>query len=293
MTWYSGLEAICRPDVPLREHTWYKLGGPARWFFEPRDDAEVAAVVARCREHGVKWRVLGLGANVLVSDRGFDGAVVRLTGAHFEEFRLDDPTVLANAGVDFTKLVRRACGRGLGGLENLAGIPGTLGGIVRMNAGGRYGEVCQFVRAVRVLEADGRIVVRPADAVGFAYRRTNLAGCVVLGATLELEPGEPAALLARYREIWNNKYETQPPVSERTAGCVFKNPPGRSAGALLDQAGLKGARRGAAEISPKHANFIVAHAGASAQDVLDLIALARERVWQHAGIDLQPEVELW
>lgn len=293
MIWYSGLEAICRPDVPLREHTWYKLGGPARWFFEPRDDAEVAAVVARCRDHGIPWRVLGLGANVLVSDRGFDGAVLRLTGAHFEEMRFDDPTVLANAGVDFNKLVRRACGRGLSGLENLAGIPGTLGGIVRMNAGGRYGEVCQYVRAVRVLENDGRIDVRPADAVGFAYRKTNLAGCVVLGATLALEPGEPAALLARYREIWNNKYDTQPPVSERTAGCVFKNPPGRSAGALLDQAGLKGATRGGAEISPKHANFIVAHAGATAQDVLDLIALARERVWQHAGIELQTEVEIW
>jgi len=144
-----------------------------------------------------------------------------------------------------------------------------------------------------VLEADGRIAVRPAEAVGFGYRKTNLAGCVVLGATLGLEPGEPAALLARYREIWNNKYDTQPPVSERTAGCVFKNPPGRSAGALLDQAGLKGVRRGAAEISPKHANFIVAHAGATAQDVLDLIALARERVWQHAGIELQTEVEIW
>ncbi|QOJ14807.1 MAG: UDP-N-acetylmuramate dehydrogenase [Planctomycetia bacterium] len=293
MSWCSGLEAICRPEVPLRDFTWYRLGGPARWFVTPRDESELSDALARCKAAGVPWRVLGRGANVLVRDSGFDGAVISLRPPCFDEFAIDGEQATIGAGADFTKVVTRTIRAGLAGLEALAGIPGTMGGIIRMNAGGRHGEIAAFVRDVRVLDADGAIRTLSREQVGFTYRHTNLDGCVVLGATLALSRGDSESLTARFRDIWNQKYQTQPPVSDRSAGCVFKNPPGQSAGALVDQAGLKGRQVGGATISPKHANFIVVDDSATAQHVLDLAALAQEAVFERFGVRLEREIEVW
>ena len=293
MIWCDDLAAICQRDVPLREHTWYGLGGPARWFLSPRDTAELGQVLAHCRTHGVPWRVLGHGANVLVRDAGFDGAVIRLTGPAWEAIQIDGQRVRVAAGASFPTLVKRTVEQGLGGLENLAGIPGTLGGAVRMNAGGKYGNIGQYVQGVRVLAPDGDEQARTAAEMHFGYRSSRLDGGVVLETILELTAGEPDALLARFREVWQEKHASQPAVSAKSAGCVFKNPPGQAAGALIDRAGLKGQRRGGAEISTRHANFIVAYAGATAQDVLDLIALAKDRVHENAGIELELEIEVW
>jgi UDP-N-acetylmuramate dehydrogenase len=304
MTWSSGLEAICQADVPLRERTWYGLGGAARWFLTPRDEDELATVLRRCSEHGIRWRVLGRGANVLIRDHGFDGAVIHLAGPAWETVRYEPPTVPADsgverclvhaaAGVDFPRLVRDTIERGLVGLENLAGIPGTVGGAVRMNAGGRHGCLAQYLREARLAAPDGQVRVCPLAELDFGYRSSSVEGCIVTAATFELATGDRAAALERFRRIWNDKYAAQPPLSARSAGCVFKNPPGQPAGKLIDQAGLKGRRCGGAEISSRHANFILAHPGATAQDVLDLITLARERVRDTAGVELELEVEVW
>lgn len=293
MNWLSGLEEICRPDARLCEHTWYGLGGPARWLLTPRDEEELAVVLRRCVEHNVAWRLLGQGANVLVRDQGIDGAVIKLAGPTWERVRFDDPRVHAAAGVDFTSLVKETVQRGLVGLEKLAGIPGTVGGAIRMNAGGRYGSIGQYVRDVRLMGPDGRVRLRTAEELGFEYRSSKLDGGVVTAATFELTPGDPHAALERFSRIWNEKHASQPAVSAKSAGCVFKNPAGHAAGALIDQAGLKGHRRGGAEISTRHANFIVAHAGAKAQDVVDLIVLAKDRVRSETGIELELEVEIW
>lgn len=293
MPWFSDCAAICRRDVALREFTWYRLGGPARWLVTPRGEAELAAVVAACREEGIAWRVLGLGANVLVRDQGFDGAVIRLQGEAWEQVEMGEGPGRIGAGADFVQLVKSSVAHGLAGLERLAGIPGTMGGVIRMNAGGRHGCIADFVRRVRVLGPDGQVRDRSSQDVGFAYRHSRLDGCIVLSAELELQPGDPAELAERHRAIWNEKYLTQPPLAQRSSGCVFKNPPGQAAGRLVDQAGLKGVTCGGAQISPKHANFVVASAGATAQNVLDLIALAKDRVWNQAGVELQLEVEIW
>ncbi len=293
MSWYSGWEAICRPNVPLREHTWYGLGGPARWFFTPRSEEELAALLARCRDAGIAWRILGRGANVLVRDSGFDGAVIHFTGDAWEQTTYDESAVRAAAGVDFTQLVRHSVERGLGGLENLAGIPGSVGGIIRMNAGGKYGNIGAYVQSVRLMSPAGMIAERPAAQMGFTYRHSNVGENIVLAATLHLPPGDRDELRARFRQIWTEKAGSQPPVSARSAGCIFQNPPGKAAGQLIDAAGLKGARRGGAEISTKHANFILAYPEATAQDVLDLVALARDSVQAQFGIELQLEVEVW
>lgn len=293
MSWCSDFEEIVRAEVPLRTYTWYQLGGPARWFCVPRDERELAAVLRRIREDRIPWRVLGGGANVVVRDEGFDGVVIHLRGPVFEKVEFVDEVVYTGAGADLPKLTRATIKRGLVGLEALAGIPGTVGGAVRMNAGGRHGEIGGLVREVRVLEPNGEIVARRAAEVGFAYRRTNLDGCVVLGVRLGLQREDAEWALERHRQIWNEKHENQPSIAARSSGCIFKNPPGQSAGRLLDEAGLKGVRVGGAEISTRHANFIVAGDDATADDVLKLIQLAKERVREARGVELQPEVDIW
>lgn len=293
MDCFADFEEICRTNVPLRDLTWYRLGGPARWLLTPRHEAELAAVLRRCRAHGVPWLVLGHGANVLVRDAGVAAAVIRLTGPAWEQVNWEDATVTAAAGADFPRLVKRSVERGLVGLENLAGIPGTVGGIVRMNAGGKYGDIARYTRAVRVMDETGQVATLTADEVGFAYRHTRLAGRIALAATFALERGDRDAAIQRFQTIWKEKSATQAALGDRSAGCVFKNPPGDYAGRLLDALGLKGTRIGGAEICPRHANFILAHPGATAQNVLDLIAHARQRVRDAFGIDLELEVEIW
>lgn len=295
MPWWSGFEPIVRTDAALADLTWYQLGGPARWLVAPRDAAELARVMSAIRGAGVAWRVLGKGANVLVRDGGFDGAVIVLSAESWSgvEFDFANHAVEAGAGIDFNKLSKKVLARGLGGLERLAGIPGSFGGIIRMNAGGKYGSISEFVEWVRVLTPTGEIVDRPAAAVGFSYRHTQLDDHIVLAARCRFSPEPREALEARNREIWNEKYATQPAVSQRSSGCIFKNPPNEKAGRLIDEAGLKGVRVGGAEISQRHANFIVAGAGTTAQNVLDLIAIAQDRVRERTGISLELEVEVW
>lgn len=291
MNWFSGLEGVCRLDVPLAEHTWYGLGGPARWFFTPHTEDELGAVLQRCAQHAIPWRVLGRGANVLVRDQGFPGAVIKLA---WDLTDLNDPqAVRAAAGTDFTSLVKATVERGYGGLEHLAGIPGSVGGIIRMNAGGKYGYVAQYVRAVQLMTPEAQVLTRRPEELGLGYRSSQLNGAVVIAATFRLEPGDREAIRARFQEIWREKHAAQPSVSAKSAGCIFKNPPGHAAGKLIDEAGLKGHRCGGAEISTKHANFIVAYPGATAQDVLNLIEVAKERVLRSAGVELELEVEIW
>jgi UDP-N-acetylmuramate dehydrogenase len=293
MSWFNGLEAICRTDVPLAEHTWYGLGGTVRWLCTPRGEKELALLLQRCQAAEIPWRILGRGANVLVRDEGFDGAVIKLSEPVWDQVRFDGPLVHAGAGADLPRLVREALDHELVGLENLTGIPGTLGGAIRMNAGGRHGCISEYIRAVRLMTADGHAATHPVAELAFGYRTSNIGRRVIIAATLELQPGERDIAMTRYRQIWNEKYSSQPPVSARSAGCVFKNPPGQAAGQLIDQAGLKGTRRGGAEISPRHANFILAHPGARATDVLDLISLAQQRVHSATGIALELEIEVW
>lgn len=293
MPWYNDCKATIQTDVPLGPKTWYQLGGAARWFCEPRSVDELAELIQVCRTHQIVWRVLGHGANVLVSDAGIDGLVIQLTDEAFTATAWRENTVQLGAGADFQRICKQAGIRGLAGLERLAGIPGTTGGITRMNAGGKYGYVSEFVQRVDFLTAEGRRETRSAAECEFAYRRSNLADGIVLSVDLAFESGDATALRAEYQRIWKEKHAEQPPMSLRSAGCIFKNPPDHAAGKLIDQCGLKGFRIGGAEISPRHANFILAHPDATASDVITLAAHAKERVQTQFGIELEFEVEIW
>jgi UDP-N-acetylmuramate dehydrogenase len=293
MPWCDGLEPICRTDAPLAPLTWYGLGGAARWLVTPRDEPELAEALRRVVDAKLPWRVLGRGANVLVRDEGFDGVVIRLDGPAWEHVAFSDTIVTAAAGADFPKLVKRSVERGLAGLERLAGIPGTVGGIVRMNAGGKYGNVADVVDSVRVLNTSGVIKPRPIDDIPFGYRTSGLHDCVITAATFRLQRADVDPLRERFQQIWKEKHAAQEPVSTRSAGCIFKNPPQKPAGKLLDELGLKGERRGGATISARHANFIVATPDARAQDVIDLIQHAKDRVQRETGIALELEIDIW
>jgi UDP-N-acetylmuramate dehydrogenase len=194
--------------------------------------------------------------------------------------------------VDMQKLLVRLVRQGLSGLECLAGIPGTIGGGIRMNAGGKFGDIGAAVNRVTVMDSGGTVFERTKDDLVFDYRHTNISARFILEATLELEEDDPQRILQKTKEIWMYKRNSQP-LNTKNAGCIFKNPRGLSAGALIDQAGLKGLRIGGAEVSEKHANFIIAHEGCSAADVHSLMKAVREKVYEKNEILLETEVQIW
>ena len=292
MDWCNGLSERVQRDVPLAGLTRFGLGGRARYMFSPRDEAELSGVVRSATEAAVPLRVLGGGANVLIRDDGFDGLVIRLDAPSFTAVRYEGSRVIAGGGADLMKLARDCAYRGLAGLECMAGIPGTVGGAVRMNAGGRFGEIASVVESVRLVDRAGRVEVVKGEELGFGYRRSNVGDRTVVEAVLRLESQPAEKVKQRFHEIWRVKSESQP-MADHSAGCMFKNPPGDSAGRLIDQAGLKGAEQGRARVSERHANFIVADAGASAADVYALAERVRAQVLELFGEQLEYEIDVW
>lgn len=288
----NGFEEIVRHDEPLAPHTWFRLGGPAEFFAEPQTLEELQALVRRCRENDIPVRLLGGGSNVLVRDEGVPGVVVRLAAEPFTQIEVVGRRVRAGAGAKLGHVISSAVREGLSGLEMLVGIPGTLGGALRANAGGRGGDVGQWTVQATVMTRDGELVERQREELVFAYRESSLDELVILQAEFELEDDDPDELTKRMQKQWIVKKASQP-LGHQSAGCIFKNPRGISAGMLIDQAGLKGVRVGAAEVSDRHANFIVAEPGATSQDVLQLMELVRSRVADRLGVELETEIEVW
>ncbi|MGC8640529.1 MAG: UDP-N-acetylmuramate dehydrogenase [Isosphaeraceae bacterium] len=290
---FDGLQEIVKPDAPLAPQIWFRLGGHASFFAKPRTVDELRAVIARSRQAELPFKILGGGSNVLVRDDGVEGLVIQLESPFFSDVRIEDNVIAVGTAVPLMALISQTARAGLAGLEVLTGIPGTVGGALRGNAGGRQGSIGQFVRRVTVLDAANDIQVRDRDDLSFADRESNLDEPVILDAEFELGHEDPEAVVRRMRKIWIIKRESQP-YGHQSSGCIFKNPTTDvSAGALIDQAGLKGARFGGAEVSDRHANFIVAHPGAKASDILHLIDQIQQRVWQQFGYDLELQLQIW
>jgi UDP-N-acetylmuramate dehydrogenase len=279
-------------DEPLAPYTWMKIGGPAQFLVRPRNPDELLEVVRYCHEEQIPVRVLGGGSNVLVRDEGVSGAVLQLVDDSFGRITVDGSTVQAGAGALLSQLIAHAVKAELSGLETLSGIPGTVGGALRGNAGGRSGDIGQFVESVTVMNSKGEVSTRRGKDLWFGYRESNVDELVILEGTFTLQTGEPQEITRRMRKLWIMKKATQP-LSFQSAGCIFKNPRGLSAGSLIEQAGLKGIRVGQAEISDRHANFIVTNPGAKSDDVLRLIDLARSKVSEQFGVDLELELKIW
>jgi UDP-N-acetylmuramate dehydrogenase len=288
--------ALREIDVPFREqepiarHTSMGVGGPAAVMAFPRDASEVAKVLALRAELQVPHRVLGGGSNLVVVDEGLDELVVNTEALQHVEVG-DSGIVSAEGGANLIRTVVRCCRAGFSGLQSAVGIPGSVGGAAVMNAGAYGFSISEVMKEIVVLDGAGQRQ-EPPEGWTFHYRGSSIPeGSVVALVVLALRPGDPEAMARETRELTAQRVKSQP--GGRNAGCVFKNPPGASAGRLIDELGLKGTRRGGAVVSPRHANFVVNDQGARAQDVLDLLDLVRGAVAARTGIELELEVKVW
>jgi UDP-N-acetylmuramate dehydrogenase len=293
MNIFDDLEKIVKTDYPVGRHTWYGLGGPADYFITPQTVGQLKEVIRRCNDNGVRSMVIGFGSNLLISDDGVRGAVIKLDSARFTQVKFEDEQIVAGAGVDLRDLVRTSVSGGLAGLEGLTGIPSSMGGAVRMNAGGRFGDVGTIVKSVKLMDNEGNIFEKSKPELVFDYRTTNITAKFILEARLKLTPGDPEQILRTVKEVWIYKENNQPPLSTRNSGCIFKNPGGTPAGVLIDRAGLKGLQVGGAVVSEKHANFIIAKDGCTSRDVMRLIEAVRQRVKENCDVELELEIEMW
>lgn len=286
-----------RPDEPLVEHTTFRIGGPAQWLVTPRSEDEVAGVVSTCEAAGIPWRVLGLGSNVLAPDEGLDGVTLLLADNFAAVEVLPGGLVRAAAGATNAAVAAAARDAGLAGYEFASGIPGTIGGAAIMNAGayeGQFSDVAVEVRCLVPSEGSWRVANVPAPEAAWGYRQSRMMreSWVVLGATLQLHADSPAAIAARMEELCERR-ESKQPLEMPSAGSTFKRPEGHFAGALIQEAGCQGLRVGGAQVSTKHAGFVVNVGDATAADVLALIAEVQRRVFEATGVQLEPEVRLW
>jgi UDP-N-acetylmuramate dehydrogenase len=280
-----------RRRYPLAPLTSFRLGGPAALFLEARSMDDLGAVARATRETGLPLLVIGKGSNLLVADTGFPGVVVRL-GKEFRWAARDGEVLAAGAAMPLPALAGVALAHRLAGLEFGVAIPASLGGSIRMNAGAHGRSLDEVLASVEVFDiVTERVRVVPTAEAGFRYRDSSLPPGVVIGATVRLEPGDPTEIRAKMDEARDWRRATQP-LAEPNCGSVFKNPPGDHAARLIESVGGKEMEVGAARVSAKHANFIVAGPGSTAADVRRLIAAIRERVREQHGVELETEVHL-
>ncbi|MCJ7663120.1 MAG: UDP-N-acetylmuramate dehydrogenase [Desulfobacterales bacterium] len=285
----NGFKGAIRRGVPMSEITSFRIGGPADLVLYPRDLEDLNIVTALCRDHGFPYRLLGNGTNLLVADKGVREPLINLSHG-FKEIKKQGHKVMAGSGAVLPQLLNFCAVNALSGLELLAGIPGTVGGGIRMNAGSWGVEIGNMVSSLLVMDCAGETRWVKRDTLSFGYRGIDLpAEEIILQGEFSLHKGKRDEIAKRIEEFLRKKKETQP-LSQPSAGSIFKNPPDIPAGRLIEEAGLKGTHRGDAMISPLHANFIVNMGAAQARDVLGLIELIRQRIYKEKRIKLELEV---
>lgn len=283
-------------NEPLSLHCWNKLGGPAECLIDIETEDELVRVLSESHANQIPVRVLGLGSNLLVSDGGVSGVVIRLKG-EFTNFSFDGKTMHAGAGADLRKVIPESVRRGLDGLWQLAGFPATIGGALAMNAGGRWGEISDTLSRCSGFLPDGTPYEQTVNECQFSYRRSQLRG-IVTQATFQLRAEDPKQMRRRLKEVMAEKASTQPlGANSPSSGCAFRNPligeHRCSAGQLIDEAGGKGMRVGGASVSSEHANFIVTTPEATSGEVMDLMHQVQQLVAEHHKVNLIPEVVQW
>lgn len=277
-------------EEPMAKHTSFRIGGPADVLAQPADEAELAALLKRAGEHAVPVTLVGNGSNLLVRDKGIRGLVIKLSNL-FSSITVDGNVLTFGSGISLAMASKKAASLSLSGLEFAVGIPGTIGGAVYMNAGAYDGEMAKVVTSVRVMDREGKISELKASELAFAYRHTALqnSGLIVTSVTCVLQPDEADAIAAKMADFSQRRISKQP-LELPSAGSMFKRPVGYFAGTLIEQTGLKGYTVGGAQVSTKHAGFVVNVGGATAKDVLQLISDVQSKVFAAHGVRLEPEV---
>ena len=277
---------------PMKEVTSFQIGGPVDYFIEPRSEEELKDVIALVERDEMPWMIMGKGTNMVVSDKGIRGAVIRLEN-YFSDVRVEGTRVIAQSGASMKKVAEAARDASLTGLEFAHGIPGAVGGAMTMNAGAYGGEMKDVVESVKVMHHDGTTEVIPGDQMDFRYRNSRVYDekLVVLEATFLLQPGEQAEIQSQMDELWNRRVSKQP-LEYPSAGSTFKRPVGYFAGQLIDQAGLRGLKHGGAQVSQKHCGFVINCGDATCKDVVELIRMVQEAVYEKHGVELETEVKV-
>nr|WP_303649748.1 UDP-N-acetylmuramate dehydrogenase [Desulfobotulus pelophilus] len=288
---------LLKENEPLASHVRFRVGGPADLFCSPPDIQTLSAVMKTVSQHNIPFFIMGDGTNLLIRDGGLRGLVIRL-GKNCKQIRTEGKSLIAGCAAKLPRVCLHAAGQGLSGLETLAGIPGTVGGAIAMNAGTAEGSACDHLQSLTICEKDGRIRILGKKDFSFGYRLfrwndgTAPENRILLEARWELQPENPAVLRQKIHKALVLRKASQP-VDAASAGCIFKNPdPCLPAGRLIDEAGLKGTSRGAAMVSPRHANFIINQGSAQASDILSLMACIQETVLATKGITLEREVRI-
>ncbi len=294
MDWKEELLQVCRDVVfgeDMKKHTSFRIGGAAEAVASPADCREAAAVIGLCRRRGIPLNIIGNGSNLLVSDEGIEGVVMKLTSMC--EVRIEGERIYAQSGILLSALANRAAEAGLSGLEFAAGIPGTLGGGIFMNAGAYGGELKDVILSVEYLDEDGELCTADKEELDLGYRHSMFSDrkCAVMSCMMQLKKGDSAQIRQTMAELSRRRREKQP-LELPSAGSTFKRPEGYFAGKLIQDAGLSGFSIGGAQVSPKHAGFVVNTGGATAADVLALIAHVKKTVKEKFGVELEPEVRL-
>lgn len=287
----SILDCEARKNEPLSKHTTFRIGGTADTYIKVTTLSKLSAILKECRDSDINYMILGNGSNVLASDGGFRGVVIRLDGDFRRISLVDDTTIYCGAGATLASLCKFALNCGLTGLEFAWGIPGSVGGAVFMNAGAYGGEMKDVVYSVSHMDKEGNIGRTEKDALDFGYRTSvyRRNQCIITGVTLKMKSGAPDDIRAKMDDYLGRRTEKQP-LEYPSAGSVFKRPEGAFAGALIEQCGLKGASHGGAQVSEKHAGFIINKGGATAHDVKSLIREVQTEVAEKTGYTLECEL---
>lgn len=301
MNWLKGLTGKIKFNHPLSAQTTFRIGGPARIFFQPKDTEDLRQLLINAKKNNLPVFIIGAGSNLLVDDKGVRGIVVWLSAPAFKNISCCRGSLKAGAGLLLSKLIKSALDYGLGGCEFLAGIPGTVGGALVMNAGIRETgrgrrpstrSISDIVSQVTVMDYNGNVKVLKKENIRFDYRSSNLYNHIILDAGFQLRKKNKKEIKDSLKKYLESRRQQQD-YSYPNAGCVFKNPQGRFSGRLIDICGLKGKCFGDACISHRHANFIINKGRAKAKDVLRLIAFVRRKVKSKFGIRLEPEIKIW
>ena len=280
-----------RENEPMRNHTTWRIGGPADRLVQPESTEELQQAIQEAQKAGEPYYVIGGGSNLLVSDEGIAGTVIQLGGS-LTGLQIIENSIIAEAGVPLPFLARKAAEHGLSGLEFAAGIPGSVGGAVVMNAGAYQGQISNVIEQVICCDASGQLITLHAADCGFAYRNSrfkNNRELVIVSVKMNLQPGRKEDILEQMQKNTASRNAKQP-VEYPNAGSIFKNPPGDAAGRLIELIGAKGWRQGDAKVSEKHSNFIVNIGSASCQDVLQLVDRVKQAVYQETGVLLEEEI---
>jgi UDP-N-acetylmuramate dehydrogenase len=292
MIWPKALIKQIKSNQPLARLTTFKIGGNAEFYFQPASRKQLRRVLSIAAKNKLAVFFLGAGSNILISDRGISGLVIRFSKADFKKISLKGASMQCACAASLNKIAQTAKQYGLSGAEFLCGIPGSLGGALLMNAGAWGRSMSDIVEEIEVMEYNGKIKVLKKNQVKFGYRVSSLKRCVILGAKLKLSPAKKDFIANLMREYLSRRLASQN-TRFANAGCIFKNPPNTSAGKLIDLCGLKGAAVGKAEVCARHANFILNRGNAECADVLRLMRMIQEKVKTKFKINLQPEIKIW